>query len=143
MRTKVMLDQSKDMEQKEGEKVEHATGPALLDALAEGTKTIKSKMTPQNRAEAVKQQREKKQIPVEKQHAPASILEAIAEGTKMMETLLDQSKAAEQRAGGRKDDDTLDAVTEGYKMIESLIGRPRARGVMGARKERRGGDDLE
>ena len=142
MGTKVMLDQSKDMEQREGEKVEDATGPVLLDALAEGAKTIESKMTPQNRAKAVKQQREKKQVPVEKPHAPASILEAIAEGTKMMETLLDQSKAVEQRTGGIGDD-TVDAVAEGYKMIESLSGRPRTRGGVGTRKERRGVDDLE
>ena len=143
MGTKVMLDQSKDMEQREGEKVEDATGPALLDALAEEeAKTFESKMTPQNRAKAMKQQREKKQVPMEKQHAPASILEAVAEGAKMMETLLDQSKAAEKRTGG-KGDDTVDAITEGYKTIESLLGRPRARGGVGARKERRGGDDLE
>ena len=87
-------------------------------------------------------QREKKRVPVEKQHAPASILEAIAEGTKMMETLLDQSKAVEQRTGGIGDD-TVDAVAEGYKIIESLSGRPRTRGAVGTRKERRGEDDLE
>ena len=71
--------------------VGHSTEPRL-DTILEGAKrTIESVVTPQ--ADQVVKQ-EKKQM--EKQ-APASILEAIAEGTKVMESLLDQPKAREQR----------------------------------------------
>jgi hypothetical protein len=147
MSSMVHVDPSKVTEQSEGEKVEHATGPALVDTLAEEAKTVEPEVTPQDQVE-------KKQVLVEKQ-APTSILEAIAKGTKMMESLLDQSKATMEQRTERRDDDTLDALTEGYKMIESLVasedqagtssmtGRPRTRNVMGARKEQGGVDDFQ
>ena len=97
---------------KQKKTVGHSTEPRL-DTILEGAKrTIESAVKPQ--ADQVVKQEKK---PVERQ-APASMLEAIAEGTKVMESLLDQPKAREQREEEIKHTIAPDALTDGAKAIE-------------------------
>ena len=106
-----------------GNKQKKTVGPSTeprLDTILEGAKrTIESAMIPQ--ADHASKQGKKQ---MEKQ-APASILEAIVEGTKVMESLLDQPKAREQREEEEiKRTIAADALidrADGAKAIESGV----------------------